>query len=252
MTDSAPTPTSRIHDVYGDRSLPAWKRYALLAVGTASIGRLVLYELVTGCFGRLPGMAGYWLRRRTYRWILGGMGRNVTLGRNLTLRGGSRIHLGDDVHIDDQCVLDARGETASIAVGNGVLIARNTIVRARDGQVTIGDGSDVGCNCILGTDSRLAVGRKVLIAAYAYLVAGGNHVFDDPGKPVIDQGTVSRGGIEVGDGGWIGARVTVLDGVTIGEGVVVGSHALVTRDMPPRSIVHGTPAQVVRERGAAP
>lgn len=252
MTDSSPTPTRRIHDIYEDRSLPAWKRYALLAVGTASVGRLLLYELLTLCFGGLPGMAGYGLRRHTYRWILGGMGRNVTIGRNVTLRGGCRIHLGDDVHIDDNCVLDARGATASIAIGDGVLIARNSIVRARDGRLTIGDGADIGCNCILGTDSRLAVGDKVLIAAFAYLVAGGNHVFDDPDTPVIDQGTTSRGGIAVGDGSWIGARVTVLDGVTIGAGAVVGSHALVTRDIPPRAVAQGTPAEVVRERGATP
>ena len=199
-------------------------------------------------FSGFPGAAGYWLRQQTYGRLLGEMGRQVTIGCHVTIRGGKRIRLGDNVHIDDGCVLDARGENSSIDIGARVLMARGTIVRARDGTVRIGEGTDIGCHCILGTDSRLEMGREVLIAAYAYMVAGGNHVVDDPEQPVIRQGTVSKGGITVDDGSWIGARVTVLDGVHIGAGVVLGAHALATRDIPPRTIAYGIPAKIVRHR----
>ena len=237
----------RVHEVYGDRSLSPLRRYALLAVGSPRVGALILYELVVLLCGAVPGVLGYGLRRHAYRLILGGMGRRVTIGRNVTIRGGKKITLGDDVFIDDQCVLDARGDS-EICIEAGVLVARHSIVRARDGRVRLKAGCDIGCNCILGTDSTLEMGREVLVAAYTYVVAGGNHRIDDGEAPIIRQGTESRGGVRIGDGAWLGARVTVLDGVTIGEGAVIGAHGLVSRDIPAMTVARGVPAKVVRER----
>ena len=132
MNDSPDPSDARVHTVYGDASLSPLRKYALLAVGSPRLGRLMIYELVVLFSSSLPGALGYWLRRRLYRLILGGMGRNVTIGRHVTIRGGKQITLGDDVFIDDGCVLDARG-TASIQIEDRVLIARNSIVRARKG-----------------------------------------------------------------------------------------------------------------------
>lgn len=239
---------SSVADTLGDAARSPLERYMLLAVGRTGLGALVVYELVTLLASGCPGALGYWLRRRTYRWILGGMGRDVTIGRNVTIRGGKKITIGRGVFIDDNCVLDARGEDASIVIEDGVLIARNTIVRARNGTAAIESGSDIGCNCIIGTDSEVRIGKDVLVAAYVYFVAGGNHRFDDLSVPIIRQGTISKGGIRVGDGAWIGTRATVLDGVEIGHGAVVGSHALVTGSIPPMTVAYGTPARVVRGR----
>jgi acetyltransferase-like isoleucine patch superfamily enzyme len=244
-----PTGTGgRVHPVYEDERLSPRRRYALLAVGKPGWWPLLHYETATLLAGGAPGALGYWMRRRLYRGLFGRVGRNLVLGRHVTLRGASRIELGNDVLIDDHCVLDARGENASIRIEDGVLVSRNTVIRAREGTLRIGAGSDIGCNCVLGTDSRLDVGRDVLMAAYGYLVAGGNHNTDDPDVPIIRQGVTSRGGIEVGDGAWLGARVTVLDGIRVGAGAIVGAHALVTRDVPDRAVAQGIPARVVRAR----
>ena len=217
-------------------------------VGGGSILHLILLELFTLLLSGVPGALGYGLRRLFYPLLFGSMGKCVTIGRHVTLRGAQKIHLGDGVTIDDDCVLDARGRNGSIHLHDKVLLARSTIVRARDGVLTIGEGTDVGSGCILGTDSRLELGKDVLLAAFTYLVAGGNHNFDDPEIPVIQQGCTSRGGILVGDGAWLGARVTVLDGVKIGCDAIVGAHSLVTRDVPPQTIAYGCPAKVARER----
>ena len=248
MSESADNKNARVHPVFEDERLSSLQRYALLAVGETGLWALIRYELIVLLFGWVPGALGYWLRRKTYRFLLKEMGGNVTIGRNLTLRGGCRIELGDNVFMDDQCVLDARGASSSIRLDAGVLVSRNTVIRAREGSLRIGAGSDLGCNCMVGTDSRLEIGRDVLMAAYSYVVAGGNHNYDDSDTPIIRQGTTSRGGITIGDGAWLGARVTVLDGASVGEGAIVGAHALVTRDVPPMSIAHGIPAKVVRER----
>lgn len=236
------------HQVLSDTTRSSAGKYMELAVGEPSLWRLLLHEIVvTLCCG-LPGALGYALRRWLYPLVLGSCGKGVNIGRNVTLRGSRRIHLGDGVSIDDQCVLDARGPGSELRIGDGALIARNTVLRVRNGRLLVGDGCDIGSNCIFGTDSRLELGREVLVAAFVYVVAGGNHNHDDPDIPILRQGLTSRGGVSIGEGVWLGARVTVLDGVTIGAHTIVGAHALVTGDLPEKCVAYGAPARVVRQR----
>jgi acetyltransferase-like isoleucine patch superfamily enzyme len=78
-----------------------------------------------------------------------------------------------------------------------------------------------------------------------------DHVFDDPGRPFVDQGITARG-ITVEDDVWIGSGAVVTDGVTIGRGAVVAAGAVVTRDVPPHTVAGGVPARVLRQVGASP
>lgn len=247
-----PPVSPQIQHTLRDRREPAWKRYARLTVGTPCVGRLLLHELLTGLLGGLPGAAGLALRSVGYRLLLGSIGRGTTIGRGVTLRGAARIRLGHGVAVDDFAVLDARGPEAAIEIGDGTLISRNTILRARNGRIEIGPGCDVGANCILGTDSHLRLGREVLVAAFCYLTAGGHHAYEDPDTPIIRQGLVSKGGIEVGDDVWLGSHTAVLDGVRIGAGAVVGAHSLVNKSLPERAVAWGQPARQRRTRGEEP
>jgi len=213
-----------------------------MVVGSDSIWALLRYEFVTMLCSQMPGALGYALRRACYRWLLGSMGKGVTIGRGVVLRGTGKIHLADSVFIDDNCVLDARGPDSSITIAGNVIVSRNTIIRTRGGALAIGPGCDVGCNCMLATDAMLTLGAKVLVGAYSYLVGGGNHEYRDAAVPIIDQPIHSEGGITVGDDVWIGARVTVMDGVTVGSGSVIGAHSLVRHDLPEKTIAYGQPA----------
>ncbi|MDY0146228.1 MAG: hypothetical protein RBS84_09620, partial [Kiritimatiellia bacterium] len=177
----------------------SWRQYARLAVGREGLGALLHYELVTGALSGWAGAAGLWLRRKLYPGLLASCGRGLIIGRNVTIRGAARIHIGRNVAIDDNVVLDARGAEASIKLGDGVLISRNTILRARNGRIAIGEGSDIGANCVLATDSQLEIGRDVLLAAYVYVTAGGNHRYEDVTTPIIRQGFSSKGGVHIGD-----------------------------------------------------
>lgn len=226
----------------------SFARYGELAAGSRSPGRILVYDLVTGVAGSCPGAAGYVLRRFLYRAILGSVGRGVLIGRNVSFRGARRIHLADGVLIEDNCALDARGPEAEIRLGEEVWLSRGTTVRTRGRGIRIGAGTRLGSHCLLGTDSSIEIGEKVLLAAYTYIAAGGNHSFDRRDMPILDQPCVSKGGVRIGDGAWLGAKTTVLDGVTIGEGTVVGAHSLVKTDLPPMTIAHGTPATVRRDR----
>jgi len=68
--------------------------------------------------------------------------------------------------------------------------------------------------------------------------------------PIIQQARPSKG-IEVGPNVWLGTRATILDGIEIGEGAIVGASAVVTEDVPPFSVVAGIPARVIRARDTA-
>jgi acetyltransferase-like isoleucine patch superfamily enzyme len=224
------------------------RTYALLAVGEPSLPKLLVYDLVTSLFGGWPGVAGYALRRLFYAGLFGEMGPNVTIGRNGTFRGMGRIRLGASVCIDDNCVVDARGPEASIRIGREVFIGRNTVVRSRGGTMTIGERADIGCHCLVATDSRLEVGKDVLVAAYTYIAAGGAWRYDDKTVPIKQQGFKMKGGSRIGDGAWIGAHTLILDGVTIGNGTIVGAHSMVNKSLPDMAVAWGVPAQVQRMR----
>ncbi len=225
-----------------DRSESAWRHYARLAIGQPRLGALLCYELITGVLGNFPGMPGYWLRQKLYPYILTSCGKQLIIGRNVTIRGGLKIELGSNVSIDDNVVIDARGENGSIIIASGTLISRNTIVRARNASISIGERSDIGANCILATDSKLEVGKNVLLAAYSYLCAGGNHSYDRNDIPIIQQGFISKGGVVVEDDVWIGSHAMIMDGVTIGQGSIVGAHSLVNKNIAEGSIAFGKPA----------
>ena len=238
----------RVRRIVEDPSQSALRKYSLLTVGEVSLPRLLLHELVVLLFSGVPGGLGIFLRRVFYRVIFGRMGRGAVIGKHVTIRGGKRISLGNSVFIDDFCVIDARGPEADIEIGDRVLVSRGTVIRCRNGEIRIGEGGDIGCYCILASDSRVHIGNEVLIGAYSYLCGGGRHRFDAE-EPVVQRQEMEPSiGITVGDGAWLAARTSVTDGAHVGEGAVIGAGSLVTSPVPAMSVAYGIPARVQRER----
>ncbi|MGH7264920.1 MAG: acyltransferase, partial [Candidatus Rokuibacteriota bacterium] len=230
------------------------RKYQDVVVGDRRWWSLVRFELLTTLLGELPGVAGLGLRRLLYPSLLGASGANVVFGKGLTLRHPGLIRLGANVVIDDHCVLDAKGggagagRPAGIAIGSGVFVGRSTVLSCKGGSIEVGDHANLGLGCVVLSESQVSIGESCLFAAHCYLVAGGNHDFSRTDIPIIQQPSVSRGGIRIEPNVWLGARVTVIDGVTIGRDAVVGAGAVVTRDVPPFAVVAGVPAKVVRMR----
>jgi len=224
-------------------------KYSELVVGRSGIGALIGYELVVMIAQSCPGALGLALRKAMYPMLLGSCGRNVVFGQNVVLRHPHKIHIGDDVVVDDNCLLDAKGQTNSgIRIGNGVFIGRNTILSCKNGDIDLAESANIGFNCEIFSASRVTIGARTLIAAYAYVI-GGDHDFSDPATAVLDQPRVSAG-VAIGEGVWIGAGAKILDGVTIGPRAVVGAAAVVREAVPDGSIAVGIPARVVGTRRA--
>jgi len=219
-----------------------------MVVGDVGAGAFLWYELVTGLFGDWPGALGYWLRAKFYPRLFRSCGRHVVFGRRLILRHAKRISLGDDVILSDGVVLDARGQAGDgIRIEDRVFVGLHSVVTTADGTIELAEGCNIGAFCRIGSYGRTRIGRKALLAAYVYIVGAG-HETARTDIPILDQPYTTRGGAEVGDGAWIGAKATVLDGVKVGEHAIVGAHALVTQDVPPYAIAVGIPARVTGSR----
>jgi len=197
----------------------------------------------------MPGALGYFIRGKVYPRMLAEAGKGLVVGRNVCFRHPGRIRLGGGVVIDDNCVLDAKGESdEGIMIGDGVILGRNTIVSCKGGSIEIGDNSNISANCMLISESSLSIGSKVLVAGMCYVIAGGNHGIERTDIPIIAQPMVSKGGVRIEDNCWLGANVTILDGVTVGKDSVIGAGSVVMGDIPEFSISVGAPARVVRNR----
>ena len=239
-----------IQQALGDPRRSSLAKYQELVVGSSSLWTLARFELVVTLTSWAPGALGLLLRRWAYRWVLGRVGRGVVFGQGVVLRHPSKIELGDDVVVDDLVVLDAKGtKNRGIVVGDGVFLGRGTILSCKDGDIVLGDHTNIGFHSEVFSGSSVTVGRHGLFAAYTYLVGGG-HEFERAESPVVDQARTSTG-IVLGDDVWLGAGAKVLDGVRIGNHVVVGAGAVVTDDLPDGAVAVGVPARIVRRREVA-
>ena len=225
----------------------ARERYSALVVGRPGWGALLHYELVQLLGQNVPGALGLALRKTFFPSLLGACGRNVVFGQNVVVRHPHKVRIGDNVVIDDNCLVDAKGDTnTGITIGSGVFVGRNSILSCKNGDITLGDGVNVGFNCEIFSASRVAIGRDTLLAAYCYVI-GGDHDFSDPAAAVLAQGRRSAG-VTIGSGAWLGAGAKVLDGVGIGDRAIVGAGAVVREAVPDGAIAVGIPAKVVGRR----
>ena len=226
------------------------KSYQAKVLGNDSLSALLKYELLTFLFSNLSGGAGYLLRKRFYRSLFKQVGGSVIFGKGISLRHPGQISLGDRVAIDDYGLLDASGAgEKGISIGDDVIISRNSVIQGKTGPVAIGNKTDIGCNTVISSCSGISIGSSVLIGANCY-IGGARYISDRLDIPMMEQGTYSNGVVVIKDEAWLGAGATVLDGIQVGKGAIVGAGAVVTKDLPDYVIAVGVPAKVIKQRKA--
>lgn len=159
----------------------------------------------------------------------------------LRLRG---VQVHSTARISSGAIFQPSGGT--IIIGAHTYIDRGVILRALGGKIEIGEHCSVNAYSVLLGGGELRIGKNVRIAAHTVIVPS-NHVFSDPDIPIKDQG-LTQIGITIKDDVWIGAGVRVLDGVVLGRGCVVAAGAVVTRPVPPCSVVGGVPVRQISTR----
>jgi acetyltransferase-like isoleucine patch superfamily enzyme len=232
-----------------DKKGGMFSKYKTIFTGKLSLFSFIKYEFITMFINPLPGALGLFLRKIFLKGLFKKTGKGVIFGKNITIRHPKKIEIGDNVIFDDNCVIDAKGEeNKGIKINNNVFIGRNTILSCKEGDIEVGKYSNIGANCYLISETKLYLGKYVFIAGNSYMVAGGNHSYEDKNTPMMFQPSKSKGGIIIEDDVWIGASCTIIDGIKIERGSIIGASSLVNKDIPSYSIAVGIPAKVIKKR----
>jgi len=140
---------------------------------------------------------------------------------------------------------------ANIRIGRGVVLHEHVwlCVVPQPGidppVLEIGDGTSVNRFVKIVCAGRVSVGADCLVGDHVF-IADTHYRFDDPTLPIARQPLAAPLPVTIGYGCHIGVRSMIAPGVTIGDNAYVGAGAVVTEDVPPRTVVVGHPARIVR------
>jgi maltose O-acetyltransferase len=121
-------------------------------------------------------------------------------------------------------------------------VAKLELVVERGAELSVGRRTLINYGTSVVARQRVTIGSECLIGTHCMIMDTAFHEVD----PERRLEPPAARPISIGDNVWLGARVVVFPGVTIGDGSVVGIGSIVTRDIPPRSLAFGVPARVVR------
>lgn len=152
--------------------------------------------------------------------------------------------------------LNKTGIKSNISIGHHCDIHARICVSGKNGKINIGNNTTIRGHSLVGAIENITIGNNVIISNHVTIYDNNNH----PTNPEVrikmcESGFYSdlwswdkseHAPVVVGDNVWIGEYSTILKGVTIGKGAVVGCHSLVTKDVEPYSIVAGNPAKKVK------
>lgn len=177
-------------------------------------------------------------RLRVYKKVYVGIQRGATI----TNVDNGRLNLG--LRHYNQGGLDS-----TIALGNGSKLILNCPFEIYTGftisvnkNATLEFGSGYANNGLfIACFNSIKIGKNVAIAENVTIRDDNNHT-------ILYDGYIKSKPIEICDNVWIGMNVTILKGVTVGEGSVIAAGSVVTKDVPPHSLVAGVPAKIIKEK----
>lgn len=149
--------------------------------------------------------------------------KNYFAQGRLTLTAGGQMTMGRDNVVDNGFDFDVK--KGLFSVGNRNYFNKNV-------KVVCFYGVQIGDDCLIADSVHI----------YDH-----DHKYEDLKRPIKEQGYKTRP-IRIGNNVWIGAKATILKGVTIGDGAIIGANAVVTCDIPANTIVGGNPAKVLKIR----
>lgn len=164
------------------------------------------------------------------------VGKKCRIRRGLKLYGNAKcIFIEDDVQIGARCVLEAYTEFQP---------ASQTFTP----HVVIGDGCKIGTDSHISSINSVILGKHVRCGRKIFITdnAHGASQRDLLDMPPNMRPLYSKGPVIIEDNVWIGEYAAILPNVTIGQGSIVAAHAVVTKDVPPYSVVGGNPAKVIK------
>lgn len=183
-----------------------------------------------------------------YRLIMR-VGGLVAIESHVRIRYAENVYLERGVYLDEGVYLHALPN--GIHIGENTYVMHHAELHVYNFRSLPNSGIKIGKNCLISEFNVLRGQGGIIIGDNVYTspfvqMAAVNHVFQDPDRPIIEQGITAEG-IVIEDNVWIGTGAIILDGVRIGTGSVIAAGAVVTKDVLPRSVVGGVPAKLLRE-----
>lgn len=176
----------------------------------------------------------------------------MLIGRRVTIRHSSYLSVGKGFIAEDGCEISCFSKRGivlgdKVTIGSYAIIRPSTLWGGEPGEgLKVGDNSNIGPYSYVGCSGYIEIGSNVMISPRVGIYAE-NHNFQSTGLAMKEQG-VTRSFVKIEDDCWIASNAVILAGVTVGKGSVVAAGSVVTKDVPPYSVVAGVPAKVIDTR----
>lgn len=148
------------------------------------------------------------------------------------------------------CRVSTRAEielSRDLKIGRNTNISSFVKIKTSRGPLTIGSNVSIGAGCFISSGEKgIDIGNDCLIGPLVKII-GNNYRYTRLDEPIRTQGLISHG-ITIGENVWIGAGVCILDGASIGNGVIITPNTVISTKIPDNSIVQGNPAKVIFTR----
>ncbi len=192
------------------------------------------------------------LRGMWYRLFMKKTKGLFLVGKNVRITHCNHISCGKNVKFEDYTEIHGLCSDG-LVFGDNVTISRGVMIRPSSYYggdfgvgLTMGNNSSIGPYGYVGCSGKITIGSNVMFGPKCSLFAE-NHNFSDVDSSIKSQG-VNQKGITVEDDCWIGSNVVILDGVTVGKGSVIGAGTLITKDVPPYTVLIDRREKVAKHR----
>jgi len=172
-----------------------------------------------------------WLRGIIYRKKFKSVGKSLRMGKNVIIKNPRFIEFGNDVNISKDALF------LPLAEYKGKLY---------NPTIKIGNNVHIGIRNSFAAIDQVIIGNNVLFAGFVH-ITDHSHGYEDINKSISSQPLISKGPVIIEDECWLGFGCEILSGVTIGRHSIVGARAVVTKSIPPYSIVGGNPAKLIKQ-----
>lgn len=177
-------------------------------------------------------------------------GSEIVIGKSSRIHPAANIHAGRDtkIKLGEKCsvlthAVLRNGKGVELGYGSSISSYCNIFPREPgfDGRFIMGEGSNIGDSTIIDTSDDVIIGDQVALGPFDIVYTHDHNYHSD--TFAAWKGGVHTGKVVVEDGAWVGARVVLLPGVTIGKRAIVAAGSVVTKDVAPGDIVGGIPAK---------
>lgn len=174
---------------------------------------------------------------RWYRFFLGKVGIRTVIRRHCQLEGDclKAVCIGDYCVIDTNCVIGCRSR----------LVVQGKKIQP---ELKIGSRCNLGQYSHITAVNKVIIGDNLLTGRFVLITdnSHGGFSFDELQVSPSKRPVVSKGEVIIGNNVWLGDKVSVLPGVHIGDGCIIGANSVVTHDIPANSLAVGNPAKVIK------